>query len=602
MPADIELVSPTRSASPLRFREKQKEGKESAGRIIENAAILLVNDALHMETDDYYIDDVDGKVKTIWQSGDYAREMGIWLRGDGVSITLGWLAIIDLILLICSPPLVTGAAATLVTVLHYMIWLVFCGHLALRLKFMSDAREHWLKGAAGPPWDCVQAFVLYVLVPIKIISDIAVPSQSFGQYDGTEMLCPAPLTSFLEGWTRAWVLIYVFDGIRKALTTLIVVITTLGPFFGLFCAAFLAHFFIFQSLAADQPVQNGFGVGGDVGLALYNLFGLMTTVNHPDVFMALTDVKPITFAFIVSYMFFTAILANNLLLGVVYGEYCANLDNKLTEAAELRLAMIDAAFELVTDPDDNIDDDQQDMNPEELLYILRQCDSYETPLDLPDGDRLMMICRMVDNKALTRSDILTDGGLQDRSIDLADFRELLVLYNIPYIPMSLTKTEHRFLLHLELLEKRLEDAPHHSARKLVRDEIKNMCSMTARQWAAIFPGFYYFAFIFGARQRYMSWSPWFERSALSQFHTIFFLIFLLYSIVDSDNTLITETRSAMIIMAVIVQSFCFVITFLADIRKWEPFHFFNPKSNTVMENYICAGDLFSYIFATFHVS
>lgn len=111
---------------------------------------------------------------------------------------------------------------------------------------------------------------------------------------------------------------------------------TLGPFFALTTGCFLAHFFIFQALATSEPSQNGFGIGGDVMTAMYNLFGLMTTVNHPDVLMYLVDVKPVTFFFIVTYMFFTAILAQNLLLGVVCGEYTDYLDEKMTDAAGLR--------------------------------------------------------------------------------------------------------------------------------------------------------------------------------------------------------------------------------------------------------------------------
>jgi len=108
---------------------------------------------------------------------------------------------------------------------------------------------------------------------------------------GSVITCPNAFVSLLEGWTRAWIFVYYHNGVRKALLTLLAVTVTLGPFFALTFACFFAHFFIFQALATSEPTQNGFGVNGHVPTAMYNLFGLMTTVNHPDVLMYL-DTKP----------------------------------------------------------------------------------------------------------------------------------------------------------------------------------------------------------------------------------------------------------------------------------------------------------------------
>ena len=105
----------------------------------------------------------------------------------------------------------------------------------------------------------------------------------------------------------------------------------LGPITALMIACFLGHFFIFQGLAVGETYKykdqkypcgdyangdfvpgkeydgiyngcNSFGPGGETWEALYNLFGLLTTVNHPDVVMWLVDRKWYTFIMILSYM------------------------------------------------------------------------------------------------------------------------------------------------------------------------------------------------------------------------------------------------------------------------------------------------------------
>jgi len=98
--------------------------------------------------------------------------------------------------------------------------------------------------------------------------------------------------------------------------------------------SFLGHFFIFQGLTIGTPGENGFGNKGVVSTALYNLFGLLTTVNHPDVMMWLVDAKPVTFVFIISFMFFTNIIGLNLLLAIVYGQYVNILEEELKAKAK----------------------------------------------------------------------------------------------------------------------------------------------------------------------------------------------------------------------------------------------------------------------------
>lgn len=47
---------------------------------------------------------------------------------------------------------------------------------------------------------------------------------------------------------------------------------------------------------------SNFGEYGEIWDALWNLFGLLTTVNHPDVMMWLVDEKWTAFLVIISYM------------------------------------------------------------------------------------------------------------------------------------------------------------------------------------------------------------------------------------------------------------------------------------------------------------
>jgi hypothetical protein len=76
------------------------------------------------------------------------------------------------------------------------------------------------------------------------------------------------------------------------------VLGNLGPLTAMVLACFIGHFFIFQALAIGVYGQNGFGVTSTVASAinstpncwdaLYNLFGLMTTVSHAALFSSAT--------------------------------------------------------------------------------------------------------------------------------------------------------------------------------------------------------------------------------------------------------------------------------------------------------------------------
>jgi len=179
--------------------------------------------------------------------------------------------------------------------------------------------------------------------------------------------------------------------------------------------------------------QEGFGSGGEVWDAFYTLFCLLTTVNHPDGLMWLADAKPAAFIFIVTFIFFTNIIGLNLLLAIVYGEYVSILASEREEKALLRSKMLDTAFISLTEMRG-----REYLTPDELLEILRKVEQVEAP-DAPcDDDKLEMVVRMMDNKALSAQD--NDGlddSAQDHKIDIDDMK---VALSLSLTPICITLT------------------------------------------------------------------------------------------------------------------------------------------------------------------
>jgi len=429
-----------------------------------------------------------------------------------------------MVLALFAPPGVEGMRGDTMSAaiaLSVIIWLFFCG-----LRPSVQVHVAWSKAGEEPMWIAGHGIVLYIFTPIYLM-DIASNASNleFLQYDGSTLKCPSGLALFLLGWSRAWVFVYLNQGVRDAFVTLLVVLSKLGPFFAFSGCIFLIFFFMFQGYAYHfGVVVNEFGAGGSVGGAFFNLFGLMTTVNHPDQFVYMVDQDWFVMVLIMAYIFSILIVAQNLLLGVVYAEYCNALDTKLKYKAKLRAAMLDTAFDLIIqnrEVNDITGGASDYLNPVELLHILRQCDDEETPLDLEDGDRLQMIVRLIDNKATSRSEIKDNKNLQDGRIDRADFHELQVFYNCPLVLKTLKKTSHRYHLRLEQLESQMNTSfqqGHEKGAAYHKREIEELCKMDPQTWAATFPSFYHAAQEWGSNQAFMSWSPWFHKSAIKQFH------------------------------------------------------------------------------------
>jgi len=559
----------------------------------KNRIVLLINDAIDYQTGDYFFDE-DEKIQSMWQRGVEARDVGLWLRQPAVVVGLSTLASIDLFLAMLTPPGIIqvdwlqGDVPQAAFYVSIAIWLCFCSVCAVKLKYMWGQKKNWFTSGEEPWFLAVQALVLYVFFPICIIMWFSNPDSDIKQWDGSTISCPYGAQAFLFGWCRAWTFVYFNQGVRDSVVTLITVLMRLGPFAALTSSCFFGHYFIFQAFAYGSNINvSDFGYGGNIGNAIYNLFGLMTTVNHPDVMMGLMDVNWVTMAVIMSFMFFTLILAQNLLLGFVYGEYCEILDTKLKYKAKLRSAMLDTAFDMVIA---NRGDDgaHEYLTGDELLFLLRQCDDEETPLDNPDADRLKMIIDLIDNKATSREEAEKNAQLQDGRICRSDMHELQVFYNCCYQLKQLTKTQYRYDLRLDQLEQQLEIAPHGDAIDAINEEMATMKDETPREWAATSKTMYNisnkpFRYNFGQSD------PYSEKSLVCRLHVAWFLFYLFYCIMDSDNINYTSELQRLNFISCIVQTVFVFIQFTGDMRRWEHFHYFNPNNANNLQNATSVG-------------
>jgi len=574
-----------------------------------NLVVLMISDAIHNQTGQYFIDK-ENKMRTTWQRGQAAREVGLFLRQTWVSNAMSSLATLDLFLACLTWPGVDMSVGFDLAGLAYpaygisiMIWLIFCLFCGVRTFYMWDMRKYWAISGLEPRWLIGMIVVLYILTPAAIISGWTSGNhhilQGVGVLEGSKLECPNAFKVSALGLCRAWCFVYFNPSVRKALVVLIKVISKLGPFAALTTSCFTAHFFVFQALAYNvwpddgQAGKNGYGYGGSTGDAVYNLFGLMTTVNHPDVFMWLVDKKWFTMIVIMSFIFFTMILAQNLLLGFVYGEYCEALEERLVYDAKLRSAMVDAAYDIAIQIRIAEGGAQHNyLTNSELLYILRKCDRTPIPLDNEDGDIVEMIVRLIDNKAITRIDKIDEGSfksegelLQDDQIDRADVHELIVFYNIGYKIKSLKQLDHRRMLTLAQMNKQIKSTPHQTAKDELVAEGEFIRSHTKEYWAATFPDFYRVAYEYGADVDFLWWWPWHTKSLMAQCHVMWFIIYLVLSIVDTGIKHYTSTLSTLQLVSAIIQTIFITVTFLGDMRKWETFHFFNPNSRNATENY-----------------
>jgi len=176
--------------------------------------------------------------------------------------------------------------------MELIILFIYIYFIYVKLRFIWSAKKNWWKGASEPPWIIVQAIVVLGFKTIFWVLHATDKYEIYLQDGGwPTVYCPSRAVAFIEGWITAWNFVYFNPSVRLALVTLTKVLAGLGPLTAMVLACFVGHFFIFEGLAFGVPnPQAGFGnqdsrVGGTMSPnyvdAVYNLFGLMTTVNHP---------------------------------------------------------------------------------------------------------------------------------------------------------------------------------------------------------------------------------------------------------------------------------------------------------------------------------
>jgi len=98
----------------------------------------LINDAINRDSSMYFLDD-NGRIDTVWDSGDAARESALLNRSPYMTQAFSALALFDLFLACLAPPGIPGAPDWLMDAaqgLAIFIWLTYCDHCAIRLQHM----------------------------------------------------------------------------------------------------------------------------------------------------------------------------------------------------------------------------------------------------------------------------------------------------------------------------------------------------------------------------------------------------------------------------------------------------------------------------------
>jgi len=563
------------------------DDKSKGSLQIDNYPLLLINDALTRETAMYYVND-DDQVDSIWDTSNEARKTALSFRRPLVTNALSGLALLDMLLSITSPPGIPDGPEWLMDVseiCQVLIWLVFVAVCLIRLKYMWKARSKWYSGAMEPPWGIVQAIVILVLMPVHIISYYSAGMTKYTRFDSVIVHCPNSLSMFLQGWCKAWVYVYFNKGIRDAFMTLMKVFTCLMPLALLLLVSFFAHFFIFQGLTVGAGVTgSGFGPGQNVSDALYELFGLMTTVNHPDVMMWLVNAKPLSFLFIISFMFFTNIIGLNLLLAIVYGEYVGSLAVELERKAMLRSKMLGTAFDMITEPLG-----RNYLTPAELTDVLRQCIGEAPPAFPDDTDRVTKVVRLIDNKALAVEDNdHPDDNAQDHQIEKEDMKELIVFWNVPMHMKSANKPSTRRELAIAEKEAVAADSDAGMAER-IKAEVEHMKKITIGEWCATYPSWYRTMNLNGAGAEdsdslFATFNPWYERSYIVQFHNVWFFFYVIYCIFTTSNVSVDSASGVLLMLSAVIQLLFVIVSIVADMRPWQAMHFFNPNNKMLLMN------------------
>jgi len=98
------------------------------------------------------------------------------------------------------------------------------------------------------------------------------------------------------------------------------------------------------------------------------------------------------------------------------------------------------------------------------------------------------------------------------------------------------------------------------------------------EWSATYPTIYQMTLIAGrTTKEFQGINPWGDQSICVQLHNFWFMFYFIFSVFRPSQVNVSVAESAVLFVSVVVQS-CFVcLLFLAEMRRWQSLHFFNPQ-------------------------
>jgi len=295
--------------------------------------------------------------------------------------------------------------------------------------------------------------------------------------------------------------------------------------------------------------------------------------------MWLVDHYWIIMPVIMSFTFTVNIICNNLLLAIVYGDFCAIFEEKAKITAELRIKMLDYAFDILCK-----DVEEDYLSPQVLIELLRDTDGDRVELGVEDGDYHEMMIQLIDNKTTETGNKKTDG--QDQRIDREDLHELLIFWNCPMRVKPITKPAHRHQLSEEMFNIRVMDSISGKAEQSNRDLIEWMNTVSLERWCATFPTAYHYFYEFGAMGQGFphDYNPWQQVSLLDQAHSVVLLVYTVFSVFTACDQSVSKGYTQFLCVVVFAQSAYVLLNMLAEMRRWQAYHFVNPNTKRLYKN------------------
>jgi hypothetical protein len=95
-------------------------------------------------------------------------------------------------------------------------------------------------------------------------------------------------------------------------------------------------------------------------------------------------------------------------------------------------------------------------------------------------------------------------------------------------------------------------------------------------------------FEWGKREDPQGWhayNPWAQCSIPVMLHTLWILAYLAFSVIHAPDKYIHESYQLFLLCTMIMQTGFTILQFVAEMRRWEPYHFFNPNTKKALSNY-----------------